>query len=133
MGNLLPLLVGYHGIRLEKVSQGLNLTMSMSPRQQVAQNLAELCVFGDLNDAYGVSCERATDSKGKPHWLVLFCKARVLDGVIRVYSDRFILITWKGMGQRDGKQVCRSADEAKEFLINTFIKKFLWTAPSNAI
>lgn len=67
--------------------------MSMSPRQQVAQNIADTCIFGGLNESYGVSCERATDKKGKPHWSVLFAKARTLDGVVRVYSPGFIMIT----------------------------------------
>lgn len=99
--------------------------MGISARQQVALNLADTCMFGDLNDSYGVSCERATDSKGKAHWSVLFCKARVLDGVIRVYSEGFILITWQGLGERSGKKVCRSEFEAKEFLVNYFIKRLM--------
>ncbi len=85
----------------------------------------ETCIFGALNDSYGTSCERAVDSKGKPHWSVLFCKARLLDGVIRVYSERFILITWQGLGERNGKHVARSESEAKEFLVNRFVKAFL--------
>ena len=94
----------------------------VSPRQQVALNLADTCIFGALNDSYGVSCEKAVDSKGKAHWSVLFCKARVLDGVIRVYSERYILITWQGMGERNGKHVARSEHDAKDFLVNRFIK-----------
>lgn len=92
-----------------------------SPRQQVALNLMDTCFFGALNDCYGVSCEKAVDSKGKAHWSVLFCKARVLDGVIRVYSEGYILITWQGMGERNGKYVARSEHDAKEFLVNRFI------------
>jgi hypothetical protein len=99
--------------------------MSGSLRHQVAINLMDTCIFGALNDSYGVSCEKATDSKGKAHWSVLFCKARVLDGVIRVYSERYILITWQGLGERNGKQVCRSEHEAKGFLVNRFIKRLM--------
>jgi hypothetical protein len=95
----------------------------MSPRQQVAQNLADTCVFGGLNDVYGVSCEKSTDKKGKSHWSVIFCKARALDGVIRVYSESFILITWQGMGERNGKYVARSESDAKAFIIDHFIKR----------
>lgn len=97
----------------------------MSIRQQVAVNLSETCIFGDLNDSYGVSVEKAVDKGGKSHWSVLFCKARVLDGVIRVYSDRFILITWQGMGERNGKFVAKSEFEAKEFLVNRFIRRLV--------
>ena len=99
--------------------------MSMSPRQQVAQNLADTCTFGDLNDSYGVSVAKATDQKGKPHWSVLFCKARITDGVIRVYSPGFILITWQ-TALRDlphnGKQVCKSEAEAKDFIVKNFVR-----------
>lgn len=94
----------------------------VSPRQQVALNLMDTCFFGSLNDSYGTSCEKATDSKGKAHWSVLFCKARVLDGVIRVYSEGYILITWQGMGERNGKYVARSEHDAKTFLISRFIR-----------
>lgn len=97
----------------------------MSLRQQVAHNLAETCVFGALNDSYGVSVERATDKSGKNHWSVLFCKARILDGVIRIYSERYILITWTGMGDRNGSYIARSEIEAKEFLLQKFIKPLL--------
>jgi len=98
---------------------------AMSPRQQVAQNLAETCIFGGLDDSYGVSMVKATDKKGKPHWSVLFCKARILDGVIRVYSPGFIMISWQTAIRNlpsKGMQVFRGEIEAKEFLINTFIK-----------
>ena len=90
----------------------------ISPRQQVALNLADTCIFGGLNDAYGVSCEKSTDARGKTYWSVLFCKTRILDGVIRVYSPNFIVIIWQ-----KGKEVFRSEADAKKFLVNTFIKE----------
>lgn len=101
--------------------------MSTSPRQQVAQNIADTCTFGNLNESYGVSCQRATDQKGKTHWSVLFAKARTLDGVVRVYSPGFILITWQGATAKaaglafEGRQVCKSEAEAKAFIINHFV------------
>jgi hypothetical protein len=103
--------------------------MNMSPRQQVAQNLADTCVFGELNESYGVSVEKAKDKSGKEHWSVLFAKARTLDGVIRVYSPGFILITWQGTLARDtdlplrGSQLCKSEYEAKAFLVKHFVNK----------
>jgi len=103
--------------------------MSMSPRQKVAQNLADTCVCGGLNESYGVSVEKATDKGGKDHWSVLFAKASTLDGVIRVYSPGFVLVQWQGALARvtdlplRGSQVCRSESEAKEFLIAHFVNK----------
>jgi hypothetical protein len=102
------------------------MEQGISIRQQVAQNLADLCVCGDLNDVYGVSCEKMTDQKSKKtYWSVIFCKSRILDGAIRVYSPSFILITWQ-TGIRylpsKGKEVFKSEQAAKEFLTRTFIK-----------
>lgn len=97
----------------------------MSLRQQVAQNLADTCIFGDLNDVYGVICEKTKDAKDKTYWSVLFCKARITDGVIRVYSPNFIMITWQ-TAIRDlpnkGKEIFRSEAAAKEFIIKNFVR-----------
>ncbi len=101
---------------------------SGSIRSQVAQNLVDTCVFGAMNDSYGVLLNKDTDKKGKSFWGITFCKARILDGFIRVYSERYILITWE-TGIRDlpkkGSQVCSSEAEAKDFLRKTFIERWL--------
>jgi hypothetical protein len=103
--------------------------MNMSIRQEVAQNIADTCVFGQLNESYGVSCERATDQKGKSHWSILFAKARTLDGVVRVYSPSFILISWQGAAASaaglpfQGRQVCKSEADAKAFIVKNFVSK----------
>jgi hypothetical protein len=94
--------------------------MSISPREQVADNLADLCVFGGLNDSYGVSKIKTTKDR-KSFWAITFCKARVLDGVINVYSPNFILIKWM-QGRTRQQQVLKSEQAAKEFLIANFIK-----------
>lgn len=98
--------------------------MSISPRQQVAQNLSDTCVFGGLNDSYGVSMQKEED-KGKSFWSVTFCKARVLDGVLRVYSPNFVLIRWQ-TGYRDiegrGSEVFRSERAAKDFIVKNFVR-----------
>lgn len=99
--------------------------IGISLRQQTAINLASTCIFGALNDSYGVSVEKDTDSRGRAFWSVTFCKARVLDGIIRVYSPSFIFITWQGMGERDGKYVARSEHGAKTFISNRFIKELV--------
>ena len=49
---------------------------------------------------------------------VTFCKARTLDGVIRVYSERFIQVKWN---QRNS-EVFKSLTDAREFIINKFIR-----------
>ncbi len=96
---------------------------TMSPRQQVAQNLADTCVFGGLNDSYGVSLAKS-EEKGKSFWSVTFCRARFLDGVIKVYSPNFILIKWQGRVANlpaRGQEVFRSEASAKDFIISNFV------------
>jgi hypothetical protein len=96
-----------------------------SEREQIAHNLADTCVFGGLNESYGVTCEKATNAKGKTYWSVTFAKARTLDGAIQVYSPTFILITWQ-TANRDlpskGRVVAKSEGEAKE-LLQKFVNK----------
>lgn len=101
---------------------------SGSIRSQVAQNLVDTCVFGSLNDSYGVMLTKDTDKKNKSFWGITFCKARILDGYIRVYSEKYILITWETAIRdlpRKGSQVCRNEYEAKDFLVKTFIERFV--------
>lgn len=97
---------------------------AISPRQQVARNLADTCVFGGLTDSYGVNLTKSADAKGMEYWSVTFCKAGTLDGDIRVYSPNFILVTWqtanRSMAHR-GREVFRSEYLAKEFLGKNFI------------
>lgn len=91
----------------------------MSQRQAIADNLAKFCIENSMNDSYGVSVQKSKDSKGKEHWSVLFCKARILDGVVRVYAPGFILITWQTAIRdlpRNGRQVCKTEAEAINFL-----------------
>jgi hypothetical protein len=98
----------------------------MSIRQQVAQNLADTCVFGGLNDSYGVNVEKSSDPKSKKtFWSVTFAVARVTDGVIRVYSPNFIMIKWQTADRTlrsKGQEIFHSEDGAKTFLIRNFVK-----------
>lgn len=97
-----------------------------SPREDVADALAATCVFGDLNDSYGVIKEKG-EANGKTYWGVTFAKARILDGVIKVYSPNFIQIKWEGalaVGRGlpfRGHEVVRSEAAAKKFLIDHFV------------
>ena len=96
-----------------------------SARQQVAQALGDTCICGELNDSYGVSCTKETDAKNRTYWSVTFCRARTVDGVIKVYSPNFIQVKWM-TAYRDlpsrGQEVFRSEAAAKEFLIKNFVR-----------
>lgn len=100
-------------------------TFLMSPRRQVAQNLADTCMFGGLNDSYGVNIAKSKSKSGKEYWGVTFCKARTLDGSVEVYSPNFIVVAWQ-TGFRDmpaaGREVMRSESAAKTFITKNFIR-----------
>lgn len=99
----------------------------MSPRQQVADSLADTCIFGGLNDSYGVSCEKSTNPRSqKTYWAVTFCKSRILDGVIEVYSPNFIRVAWQtalSTVSHKGAEVFRSPTAAKDFITKNFINQ----------
>lgn len=95
----------------------------MSPRQQIAEELAETCVFGSLNDSYGVSVAKSVDG-AKTFWLVTFAKAAILDGLIRVYSPTFIQVKWQGKPGK-GSEIFKSQAAAKAFLTSKFIQPYV--------
>lgn len=97
-----------------------------SPREEVAESLADTCIFGNLNDSYGVTKGRGS-SAGKSFWLVTFAVGGTLDGIIRVYSPAFIQIKWEGSRARvsglpfGGSEIFRSVEAARTFLVNHFV------------
>lgn len=97
--------------------------MSGSPRHSIALELADTCRFGGLSDSYGVMVTK-NELNGKTFWNVTFCKAVNLDGEIRVYSPKFIMIKWQTRYKHlapKGSQVFKSADGAKLFIQKNFI------------
>lgn len=99
--------------------------MSISARQQVANNLADTCMFGGLDDSYGVSVQKGTAKSGRDYWGITFAKAAMLDGIIEVYSPSFIVVAWQ-TAYRDmaakGREVFKSEQGAKAFLIKNFVR-----------
>lgn len=96
----------------------------MSARAAVAENILQLC-YSRLNDSYGASMDKRTDKNGKSYYSISFCKARTVDGLVRVYSPSFILVKWQ-TAFRDmphtGSQVFRSFVDAEEFIRESFIR-----------
>ena len=89
----------------------------VSPRQKAALEISDTLMCLGLDEVYGISMERSTDEKGRNYWSLTFCKARTVDGVVRVYSDRFIQIKVL-QGRRS--EVFRSSYEAKAWLVKQF-------------
>jgi hypothetical protein len=90
-----------------------------SPRHQAALRICDTLQCLGLDDSYGIQMERAVDKKGKQHWSILFCRARTVDGVVRVYSDRFIMIT---IQQRRGAEKFTSPRDAQSWLVREFAR-----------
>ena len=70
-----------------------------SEREQVAQNLVDTCVFGGLDESYGVNLSKETDTKGKSYWSITFAKAGTLDGSINA-NQGAVFITRSSAGSR---------------------------------
>lgn len=91
-----------------------------SPRHQAALMIQDTLQCLGLDDSYGISMQKAVDKKGKNHWSILFCKARTVDGLVRVYSDRYVMIT---IQQRGGRaEIFRSARDAQVWLVKEFAR-----------
>lgn len=90
-----------------------------SPRHEAALRIFDTLMCLELNDSYGVEMQRAIDKKGKSHWSILFCRAGTIDGLVRVYSDRFVQIT---IEQRRGAERFTSVREAQSWLVREFAR-----------
>lgn len=97
----------------------------MSNRSELADEFAEFLTANKLNEVYGVDTA-LREIKGKKVYEITFCKARILDAFVRIYSASFILIKWQTQ-YRDmpqfGQEVFKSVDEAKAFILKSFVRK----------
>ena len=60
----------------------------MSKREQILEDLIEALQEADLDQVYGIDTGLSQDKKYR--WAT-FCRARTLDGEVRVYSPNWIL------------------------------------------
>ena len=87
-----------------------------SEREKILNKLVEVLQKKGLDEVYGIQTGLADNKKYR---YATFCRARTLDGEVKVYGSKFIQIKWQRSG-RWGNEVCRSLNEAKEFLEKTF-------------
>lgn len=92
----------------------------VSPRHESALRLMDTIRCAGLDEVYGGTMERGTE-KGKTFWVLTFCRARTLDGVIRVYNSNFIQVKYQQAG-RKVSEIFRSTYEAQSFLVNRFVQ-----------
>jgi hypothetical protein len=96
----------------------------MSERSTITENFCNLFRENGLDEVYGVN-DTLREQNGKKFYEVTFCKARVLDALVRIYSPKFIQIKWQ-TAYRDlphnGSEVFKSADDATNFIKKYFIR-----------
>ena len=94
----------------------------MSSRSDVADKIAETLVELGLNDSYGVNVGKADNNKC---YHVTFCKARVLDGAVKFYGPKFVLVSWmtafRDMPHK-GTEKFSSVDAAVKFIKESFVR-----------
>lgn len=76
-----------------------------------------------LDEVYGLVRGDGVSKAGRKFKSVTFCKARILDGAVDVYSPAFMVVSWqtaiRTMPHR-GSRVCKSLDELRTFLTDSF-------------
>ena len=91
----------------------------MSEREELMGRIVEFCGANGLNEVYGI----IEANVGKYRSLTI-CKARILDGEIKIYSPKFIQVKWqtaiRALPERDSK-VFTSAEHTIAFLKAAFI------------
>ena len=91
----------------------------MSPREETARKLADWINEHRLNNPFGGDVHR--DGSGR-FYSVLFAYPRYLDGLLRVYGPKFILIEARGPWARfGGNRVYDSIENAIAFLQAAFV------------
>lgn len=91
-----------------------------SERQQIAQRFAVFIVENHLANPFGGDVSQSSDKK---YYGVLFSRPRLLDGFVRVYSPKFILVEMTGPAARLGSsRVFESEKDATDFLRLAFVE-----------
>ena len=87
-----------------------------SERENILNKIVEVLHEKGMDEVYGVQTGIADTKKYR---YATFCRARTLDGEVKVFGSKFIQIKWQ-RGGKWGNEVLRSLDEAKEFLQKNF-------------
>ena len=83
----------------------------MSKREDIQNDMAAFLESVELNEVYGVLTDIEEIQHSRKIRTVTFCRARTLDGVVRIYSANFVQVKTN----RDS-EVFTSADDAKAWI-----------------
>lgn len=91
----------------------------MSEREEIQNRFVEWFVDNELAEVYG-----ALTGQQKQYRSVTFCKSAILNGEVRIYSPKWILVTWdttiKSLSE-NGKKKFNNEEDAKEFIKHHFV------------
>jgi hypothetical protein len=92
-----------------------------SPRALIAEALADFITANHLNSPFGGTVTRSGD---KRHYLVDFSLPANLDGLIRVFSPTYIMISSRGRlaPNGDDTRILGSLNDARDFLRLAFVE-----------
>lgn len=92
-----------------------------SERRLLAERIAKLINDNHLNRPFGGDVEQSQD-KGRPY-NILFSVPRLLDGLVRVYGPKFILVQMEGpLARGASDMVFESEQNALDFLRLAFVE-----------
>ena len=90
--------------------------MEKSPRAELADKLAAIICEMRMTAPFGGDVEKSGEGR-KAYYGILFAKPRTLDGLVRVYSPKFIIIECQGPAAPGyGWSAIYKAEEAGAFL-----------------
>ena len=94
----------------------------MSPREEATNKIYDACSEFDLFQVYGGDTGYSDDKKYR---FILICRSCNLDGTIRVYSPKYIMVQcktrYKNLPFGTFTKVFKSADETIAFLKAAFV------------
>lgn len=96
----------------------------MSKRSELAKRLADFINENNLAQVLGGDVTQDDNRKGKPY-VIMFSKLRNLDGVVTVFSEKFIHVKYRtryGNVPQDGSYVFESEENVVKFLRLAFIE-----------
>lgn len=90
-----------------------------SARQQLAQRFADFILTNNLANPFGGDVSQSGDRR---YYGVDFSVPRLLDGEVRVYSERFVLVKMRGPMARLGEDRVFKVQDALKFLDLLLVK-----------
>lgn len=84
----------------------------MSKREEILEELVEALREADLDQVYGIDTGLSQDKKYR---YATFCRARTLDGEVRVYGPKWILFRTM-IGGRKNRYICDSKELALKYI-----------------